>query len=195
MVCHHEQGGRPSRTGTDLAPEAASACQEVMAEIVKKLRMVKVTLHWIPGHAGSEGNEEADKLAKAATRKESEEPPPRDGVPWYLVRLAMEKADIAGGFSSHKTAETGRFTRKIDAAFHLGNIPEMAGGVGGPLMRKEADFMIFDGLLILLAVVLQSAVHPGIFAGAMQDCTTHLYKLKAPLVVNDRSESHELDQA
>ncbi|KAF2467758.1 RTA1-domain-containing protein [Lindgomyces ingoldianus] len=74
-------------------------------------------------------------------------------------------------------------------------IPEMAGGVGGPLMRKEADFMIFDGLLILLAVVLQSAVHPGIFAGAMQDCTTHLYELKAPLVVNDRSELHELDQA
>ncbi|KAM5350089.1 hypothetical protein ACJ41O_006594 [Fusarium nematophilum] len=24
-------------------------------------------------------------------------------------------------------------------------IPEIAGGVGGPLMRKEADFMIFDG--------------------------------------------------
>ncbi|PVH91347.1 hypothetical protein DM02DRAFT_664096, partial [Periconia macrospinosa] len=82
--------------------------------------MVKVTLHWIPGHAGIEGNEKADKLAKAATRKESEEPPPRDGVPWYLVRLAMEKADIAGGFSSHQAAEIGMFTRKIDAAFHLG---------------------------------------------------------------------------
>ncbi|PVH94439.1 hypothetical protein DM02DRAFT_469356, partial [Periconia macrospinosa] len=73
----------------------------------------------IPGHAGIEGNNEADKLAKAATRKESEEPPRRDGVPWHLLRLAMEKANIAGGFSSHKAAETGRFTRKIDAAFHL----------------------------------------------------------------------------
>jgi len=28
----------------------------------------------------------------------------------------------------------------------MNSIPEMAGGVGGKLMRKEADFMIFDGL-------------------------------------------------
>ncbi|OAL42616.1 hypothetical protein IQ07DRAFT_593664 [Pyrenochaeta sp. DS3sAY3a] len=30
----------------------ASVCQEVVAEIVKKLRMVNATLHWIPGHMG-----------------------------------------------------------------------------------------------------------------------------------------------
>jgi len=47
--------------------------------------------------------------------------------------------------------------------------------------------------LILLAAVLQTVVHPGIFAGAMQDCTTHLYELKDSLVVDERSESHELD--
>lgn len=28
----------------------------------------------------------------------------------------------------------------------LYSIPEMAGGVGGHLMRQEAEFMIFDGL-------------------------------------------------
>jgi ribonuclease HI len=68
----------------------ASACQEAVAEIVRKLRMANVTLHWVPGHAGIDGNEKADRLAKAATRVESEEPPQRDGVPWYLVRLAMK---------------------------------------------------------------------------------------------------------
>ena len=98
----------------------ASACQEVVAEIVKKLRMVNVTLHWIPGHAGVEGNEQADRLAKAATREESGEPPQRDGVPWYLTRLALKRANVIDGPPPPKWAETGRFTRKIDAAFHLG---------------------------------------------------------------------------
>ncbi|GAB1309933.1 Sphingoid long-chain base transporter RSB1 [Madurella fahalii] len=57
-------------------------------------------------------------------------------------------------------------------------IPEMAGGVGGHLMRQEAEFMIFDGLLILLAVVLQTTVHPGIFASDTRDSTTQVYELK-----------------
>jgi ribonuclease HI len=103
----------------------ASACQEVVAEIVKKLRMVNVTLHWIPGHAGVEGNEEADKLAKAATREESELPPQRDGVPWYLARLALKRAKVMEGPPPPKWAETGKFTRKMDAAFHTGKSAEM----------------------------------------------------------------------
>jgi hypothetical protein len=103
----------------------ASACQEVVTEIVKKLRMIDVTLHWIPGHAGIEGNEKADKLARAATRKESEEPPQRDGVPWYVVRLAMKRANLIAGHLPPKRAETGKFTRKIDAAFRLGKSAEL----------------------------------------------------------------------
>ncbi|KAK3368380.1 RTA1 like protein-domain-containing protein [Podospora didyma] len=60
-------------------------------------------------------------------------------------------------------------------------IPEMAGGVGGPLMRQEAEFMIFDGLLILLAAVLQTVVHPDIFASDTQDSQTQVYELKTLL--------------
>ncbi|KAB5572785.1 RTA1 like protein-domain-containing protein [Coniochaeta sp. 2T2.1] len=57
-------------------------------------------------------------------------------------------------------------------------IPEMAGGVGGPLMRQETEFMIFDGLLILLAVVLQTAVHPGVFAAATRVTTPEVFGFK-----------------
>ena len=103
----------------------ASACQEVVSEIIKKLRMNNVTLYWVPGHSGIEGNEEADKLAKAATREESDEPPQQDGVPWYLVRLALKRADIAAGLRLSRRAEAGRFTKKIDAALHLGRSAEM----------------------------------------------------------------------
>jgi hypothetical protein len=101
------------------------ACQRVVAEIVKKLHMSNITLHWILRHADIEGNEEADRLAKAATRKGSEQPPRRKGIPWYPMRLTLEKANKAGEFPQHKTVETGMFTRKMDAAFHLGRSAEL----------------------------------------------------------------------
>jgi ribonuclease HI len=39
----------------------------VISEIIKKLWMSNVTLYWISGHTEIMSNEEADKLAKAAT--------------------------------------------------------------------------------------------------------------------------------
>ena len=71
-----------------------------------------------------QGNEEADKLAKSATREDSDEPPPQDGVPWYLVRQALERAGAAAEGVPLRT-ETGKFTRKIDAALHLGKSADM----------------------------------------------------------------------
>ena len=92
----------------------------MVAEIIKKLWLSDVTLYWIPSHTGFIGNEEADKLAKAATRSEREEPPPRDGHPWYLVTQALKKAGITAGPLLSGRSDTGRFTKKIDAALHLG---------------------------------------------------------------------------
>jgi len=49
----------------------------------------------------------------------------RDGVPWYLTRLALKRANVIAGPPLPKWAETGKFTRKIDAAFHLGKSAEI----------------------------------------------------------------------
>ncbi|KAF2111484.1 RTA1 like protein-domain-containing protein [Lophiotrema nucula] len=71
-------------------------------------------------------------------------------------------------------------------------IPEMAGGVGGPMMRKEAEFMIFDGCLILLSVTLLCLAHPGIYASATQNGTARTYKSMAPS--SDLEHGYELER-
>jgi hypothetical protein len=85
----------------------------VAAEITKKLWLNDAMLYWIPGHAGLLGNEAAGKVAKAATRPESEEPPQRDGLPWYLVTQALKRAELTTGPLLSGRADTGKFTKKI----------------------------------------------------------------------------------
>ncbi|KAK3618911.1 hypothetical protein LTR56_024339 [Elasticomyces elasticus] len=66
-------------------------------------------------------------------------------------------------------------------------IPELAEGVGGPLMRKEVEFMVFDGLfvfylstsaatladhyfrMIVIATLLLTILHPGHLASEMRN--------------------------
>lgn len=103
----------------------ASACQGVVEEIIRKLRMSNITLYWIPGHSGAEGNEQADMLAKAATREESEEQPQQEGVPWYLTKLALKRANITEGPVLPGKADTGKYTKKTDVALHPGKSAEM----------------------------------------------------------------------
>jgi len=47
-------------------------------------------------------------------------------------------------------------------------IPEMAGGWGNPLMRKEHEFLLLDGMMIALAVLALNVIHPGIFFPPMR---------------------------
>ena len=83
------------------------------------------------------GNEKADKLTKAATRLESEEPPQRDGFPWYLVTQALKRAEITTGPLLLGRSNTGKFTRKINAALHL----RKAAGLYQQLISLEAAIL------------------------------------------------------
>jgi len=47
-------------------------------------------------------------------------------------------------------------------------IPEMAGGWGGPVMRKENDFYILDGMMCALASIAFTAFHPAFFFAPMK---------------------------
>ncbi|CVK85800.1 uncharacterized protein FPRN_06452 [Fusarium proliferatum] len=55
-------------------------------------------------------------------------------------------------------------------------IPELAGGVGGHMMRQEVEFMILDGCMIAISVILLSVIHPGIYATAIHGRADHRSK-------------------
>ncbi|KAH7156033.1 RTA1 like protein-domain-containing protein [Dactylonectria macrodidyma] len=72
--------------------------------------------------------------------------------------------------TSHRTSESDKrvkqFIYSLTAAYIaiivrcIYRIPEMASGWGSSIMRDEATFMVFDGAMILLAVLLLTVVHP-----------------------------------
>ncbi|KAK2592437.1 hypothetical protein QQS21_009853 [Conoideocrella luteorostrata] len=47
-------------------------------------------------------------------------------------------------------------------------IPEMVGGWGNELMRKETDFLVLDGMMVVIATVGLTVTHPGYFFPAMR---------------------------
>ena len=48
-----------------------------------------------------------------------------ESIPWYLIKLALKRANITEGPILPGKADTGKFTKKIDAALHLGKSAEM----------------------------------------------------------------------
>ncbi|KAF5568031.1 rta1 domain-containing protein [Fusarium phyllophilum] len=47
-------------------------------------------------------------------------------------------------------------------------LPEMAGGWGNELMRNEMEFLVLDGLMVALASVALTIVHPAFFLPVMR---------------------------
>lgn len=46
-------------------------------------------------------------------------------------------------------------------------LPEMSGGWGNALMRNEEEFLLLDGMMIALAILVLSAIHPGFWFSPM----------------------------
>ena len=59
-------------------------------------------------------------------------------------------------------AYTGIFVRCVY------RIPELIEGWGGSLMRKEVDFIVLEGVMIVFTVAAQTIFHPGFFFEPMR---------------------------
>jgi hypothetical protein len=51
-------------------------------------------------------------------------------------------------------------------------IPELLGGWGGELMRIELEFIILEGVMITLTVLVQTIFHPGSYFPALASPST-----------------------
>ncbi|KAE8357509.1 RTA1 like protein-domain-containing protein [Aspergillus caelatus] len=88
----------------------------------------------------------------------------------YLRRGSGEKAlDATNGRNNIKLvviADTfAYFTVLIRCIYR---IPEMAGGWGNPLMQKEDEFLVLDGMMVALAVLALTVFHPGLFLPSLR---------------------------
>ncbi|CAG8928153.1 unnamed protein product [Penicillium salamii] len=98
----------------------------------------------------------------------------------FFVRL-FKRGD---GFAGEKSLDTGLSTivpkwmpfvvgAEVFAYFTvlircIYRLPEMAGGWGNPLMQKENEFLVLDGMMIALACLAMTLFHPGIFLPSLR---------------------------
>ncbi|KAH6706882.1 hypothetical protein VD0002_g5049 [Verticillium dahliae] len=90
---------------------------------------------------------------------------------WVRVRRWVRDGDgpDAGALAVYRDGRFRKFVCGIAGAFTaiiircVYRIVEMAGGWGNHIMQDEISFMILDATLVLVAVSLLTAFHPGIF--------------------------------
>lgn len=78
-----------------------------------------------------------------------------------------------------------------DFAFSF-SVPELVGGWGNPRMKKEAEFMVLDGMMIALASILMTVAHPGIFFPEMSKHRRH--RTEGHVLVRPGNEEMEFVQ-
>ncbi|CAG8891445.1 unnamed protein product [Penicillium nalgiovense] len=63
-------------------------------------------------------------------------------------------------------AEIGAYTTVLIRCIY--RLPEMAGGWGNKLMRNEMEFLVLDGMMVALACLVLTIVHPGLYLHTMR---------------------------
>ncbi|KAI9039832.1 RTA1 domain-containing protein [Aspergillus affinis] len=72
--------------------------------------------------------------------------------------------DVAAGAGEGVTAKQ----LKIVVVVEIVAIPEMAGGWGNPLMQREDEFLVLDGMMIAIACITLTAFHPGLYLPSLR---------------------------
>jgi ribonuclease HI len=118
-----EDQGAQARIFTDskaalraIAWPRRSQNQELVAAIYRVVSCKTISIHWVPGHADSHGNEEANRLAQNATTEEKMTPQTGGKVPLSILRSEARRLAIRPAYDSFLASTTGQFTKKIDKA-------------------------------------------------------------------------------
>lgn len=82
----------------------AAEIQQIILELGR--RNIEVNLHWIKAHAGIEGNERADDLAKAATIKKSA--PAYAAFPLSFARHSIREKRLKNGREDTQNPQLGK---------------------------------------------------------------------------------------
>ncbi|KAF7587444.1 hypothetical protein BBP40_007215 [Aspergillus hancockii] len=86
----------------------------------------------------------------------------------YLRRGSGEKDSENGGKHTKLVVFADIFAYVTVLIRCIYRIPEMAGGWGNPLMQKEDEFLVLDGMMVALAVLALTVFHPGLFLPSMR---------------------------
>jgi hypothetical protein len=94
----------------------------------------------------------------------------------YIIRSNRHKADLSPESTELLNDKKFRaFCLAIFIAFMgifircIYRIPELTGGWGSDLMRNEAEFIVLEGVMIVIAVLVLTVCHPGYCFPAMSN--------------------------
>lgn len=88
----------------------------LVLKIREKIRKGTSSLHWVPGHKGTAGNERADELAQMATAESQPMPVPAATVPISVIHGRGKLAGLKPKQEEFYGAKTGKFLQRIDKA-------------------------------------------------------------------------------